>query len=83
MSRGLLDCHITGPVLCFIVKVVKLTFVDKGQIPKATVTLSRIEGRTAPDQISRMVRGGPADLGHFVHSSHTSPDGPATDFKPG
>ena len=21
-----------------------------------------------------MVRGGPADLGHFVHSSHTSPD---------
>ena len=31
-------------------------------------------GRTAPDQISRMVRGGPAGLGYFVHSSHTSPD---------
>ena len=38
------------------------------------VTLSRIEGKTAPDQISWMVRGGPADLGNFVHSSRTSPD---------
>ena len=51
----------------------------KKQIPnifwdKAGVTLSRIGGRTAPDQISWMVLGGPADLGHFVPSSDTSPD---------
>ena len=78
----LMQWHVTILLVC------ELNLKRRSGLPlghKATFTLSRIGGRTAPNQISRMVRGCPADLGHFCLAV-TLPltrHGPATDVKPG